>query len=218
MSYKYIIAYFVYLIFGYFSDAISSIDTLLNTFYSDIKGYSIDKTDTSNITKTGGDPTYGEITPQAVAILIQNLKLTKDDVFYDLGSGVGKMVVQIYLTTPVKKSVGIELSSIRSKQAQQVKSKLEKANKLIAGKELIFLEEDILKSSLDDATVIYVASLCFSNDFMKKLVHKLSKLKKNLKLITLSSLPILEGFKLEKKYALPMSWSTSTEVYLYILK
>jgi Histone methylation protein DOT1. len=41
---------------------------------------------------------------ESAETLIKELNITDKDVFYDLGCGVGKLVMQVGLTTPVKKA------------------------------------------------------------------------------------------------------------------
>ena len=40
--------------------------------------------------------------------MIEHVKLSEDDIFIDLGSGVGQVVLQIAASTPCKKAWGIE--------------------------------------------------------------------------------------------------------------
>ncbi|CAD7940382.1 unnamed protein product [Amoebophrya sp. A120] len=49
------------------------------------------------------------------------MDVTANDVFYDLGSGLGKAVVQTALTTPVKRAIGIEFEPTRYDAAQNAK-------------------------------------------------------------------------------------------------
>ena len=57
---------------------------------------------------------YGEITPRGITALLSYLDLDQQDVFYDLGSGFGRMCIQVYLLAPMlHKSVGVELVCYR---------------------------------------------------------------------------------------------------------
>ena len=51
--------------------------------------------------------TYGTITPDGIKTLIDNLDISKDDSFIDLGSGI-EMVIQFAINTNVKKADGVE--------------------------------------------------------------------------------------------------------------
>ena len=82
--------------------------------------------DFRSVVSTGfGDPsTYGEVTPAGARTLARALDIDSPDaddvVFMDLGSGVGKLVVQAFLEWPsVRRAVGVELSSSRSAHARR---------------------------------------------------------------------------------------------------
>ena len=204
----------------------------IERLYQGITGFGINAQEEKSITQQGGAPTYGEITYESLKTLIDDLKLTDKDVFYDLGSGVGKVALQVFLGSPVKKSAGIELSPTRCNYAQQVKAKLQKPNLLDKAKKklkdigvmskaperkLEFCNQNIVDADLSDATVIFMCSTCFSDDLMKKLDEKLSKLNKGLRILTLKKLPESSKLKLIKTYILPMTWSSGSSVYLYEL-
>jgi SAM-dependent methyltransferase len=191
---------------------------MLTKHYEDRAGYTIEPQEQTAISNAGSSPVYGEITSEGTLMLIKELNINKDDVFYDLGCGVGKLVLQIFLDAGVKKSVGIELAPTRVAYAKKVKEKLKNEGNLDAGRIIEFHQQDLLDADVHDATVIYIASTCFSDDFMTKVVNKLSKLKPGLRLVTLTRLPILGKFRLAKTVTLPMSWSSTTTAYVYILE
>ncbi len=191
--------------------------TLLDKLYTNISGFGIDTEESQRITEQGSSPVYGEITYDSVDTLLKELKLNKKDVFYDLGCGVGKMVIQVYLTSPAKKCAGVELSPTRYKYAQQVKEELKKAGKVQKRRPLEFLNQDMCAVSLDDATVVYLASTCFSDELMQKITNKLSEGKPGLRVLTLRRLSPHKNFKLVKEYQLPMTWAQNVSVYKYQL-
>ena len=112
--------------------------------------------------------------------------------FFDLGSGMGRLVIQASLELPsVSKSVGIELLPSRNKIAAQtwndllqsgdasrirtlaVKSwGIEEDDKNIASA-VDLHEGDLFELDISQATHIYVSSLCFSDDMMNKLLAKI---------------------------------------------
>ena len=205
---------------------IASLLTLNNThpykiyiehLYGGKSGFVIPKEEEEFIKNTGNDSTYGEITYEGVEKLIKKFNLKKEDCFYDLGCGIGKMVIQIYLTTPAKKSCGIELSSSRTNKAKQIKRHLKQESKIDQERQLKFIEGDILNASLEDASAIFISSLCFSDDLMEKITNKLSRLKNGLKIATSQKLPNKETFKLIETINIPMTWSPSSPIYLYEL-
>ena len=61
--------------------------------------------------------TYGELTYEGCTRLGEILAMGPDDVFYDLGSGLGRATIQAHLQWGVKRAVGVELSAERSAPA-----------------------------------------------------------------------------------------------------
>lgn len=216
---------------------------LLDALYQNVSGYRIAEEEKQSIRCEGGDPTYGEILYESAQVLLEDLQLTPQDVFYDLGSGAGKLIAQVYLTTPVKKAAGIELSPSRCNMAQTrapylrkiaevttrfncditaaINQKPVQQTRCLPSKELIFSQENMLKADLSDATVVFMCSTCFSDELMHNITNKLAGLKEGLRVITLKDLPPHKDFKLVRNYQLPMSWSKSSAgspVYVYKLE
>lgn len=188
---------------------------IIDDLYKNINGFSISEKERSNIREQGGNPTYGEITYKGAAELLRKLNLKETDVLYDLGSGVGKLVVQVGLTTPAK-VVGIELSKTRHEYAISVQKEIEKRN-LVKKDKITFINKNINDVPLDQATVLFMCSTCFSDELMRSLTEKLGKLKKGLRVVTLRKLPEPHNFKLIESLQLPMTWSNNTNVYIYQL-
>ena len=115
---------------------------------------------------------YGELTRKGVDGVVNHFKqyFNKDTVFYDLGCGLGKMVLHIGLQYTPKKSCGIELSKERLKCANDLKEKHCKDNKIIS-----FIEGDFFVNDLNDATIVYVDNTAMSHDMTKKIIDKLPK-------------------------------------------
>lgn len=189
--------------------------TLINEIYEEISGFNVPSQEYDFITHAGGAPTYGEITFEGAKKLAQILDITENDVFYDLGCGVGKLVMQVYLTTPVKKSMGIELSKTRIDGAKKALKELKERGKIEKGRKLIFKEGDIVKANIKDATAVFISSLCFSDELMQKLTDKLAKLKKGLRVATSRELKPHEALKSLGSHNIPMSWSSASTVYVY---
>lgn len=194
----------------------TDIPMIIDELYKNISGFTITEKERTDVRDKGGNPTYGEITYKGADELLRTLDLKPTDVFYDLGSGVGKLVVQAILTTPIKKAVGVELSPTRHEHAVSIKKELATRD-LLKDKELEFVNQNVSQAALSDATVIFMCSTCFSDELMKSLTDKFSKLKKGVRVITLRKLPEPNKFKLIKQLHLPMSWSNSSIVYIYQL-
>lgn len=61
---------------------------------------------------------YGETSYDLICQLIDNINMTEDDTFIDLGSGVGQIVLQVAASTSCKMVWGIERSEWPSRFAK----------------------------------------------------------------------------------------------------
>ena len=188
--------------------------TIIQEVYEDLSGFSIDDTERKMIEDAGGNATYGEITPEALGQLIDYFKLAQQDVFFDLGSGVGKVCVQVALTTPAT-AIGIELSPARYQMAQQAKEALMSRKILTKANKLQFYEQNILDADLSKGTVFFTCSTCFSDALMQTLTQKIASSGKHVRVATLRQLPENQYFALDKVFNLKMTWSENSPVYVY---
>src|SRR5262245_5708685 len=76
----------------------------LNILYHNIYGHRLNHRQNKSISET-----YGEILYPSIDKLLTELSLTEQDVFLDFGSGLGKVVIQVFLRSEVKESCGIEI-------------------------------------------------------------------------------------------------------------
>ena len=131
-------------------------------------------------------------------------------VFCDMGSGVGRFVMQTFMEMPrVSKSLGIELAPLRHQHAltawDQLKSKAESipqdincqdGGDIVENATVEFVQADFLEADLSEVTHMYISSLCFTEDMMYELAAKLEHGAPNLQCVaTLRQFPK----KFEKK-------------------
>lgn len=194
----------------------NQIEQIISNTYQDENGFSISGAEREFIEKSGGNPTYGEILPSSLAQLIEKLQLTKYDTLFDLGSGAGKVCIQVALSSPAK-AVGIELSKTRCELAQKIKQQLIEAGILTDIHKLQFIEGNIKDYDLSPGTVFFMCSTCFSDELMKELTHQFLKIPHTIKIVTLRELPLDHDnrFRLIDTLNLPMSWSNGSSVYVY---
>lgn len=157
-------------------------------------------------------PLYGEILYSSLCKVIQELDIQPDDIIVDLGSGVGKIPMQFFLTTEVKKAIGIEGFSKRHRGAMQAREKLEEASPLLfkAGRNLIFIEGNFLQQDLSSATIIYIA--CFDETVLEELAVLLQKCLHLKYLISLK--PIATPLRFSKEIELDYSFGP-INAYIY---
>lgn len=187
---------------------------LINRIYKDICGFEIPKTDEQHVRSSTGSPIYGEITTGALSKLLKDLRLNKNDVFYDLGSGVGKVVMQTALASAVGKAIGVELSETRYENSLLALTRAKTFVPRISSR-CRFINDDILRVDLSQATVIYTCSTAFSQKFMRQMLSHIAGFKQKFKLVSLQDLPDNRYFSLHHKLRLDMSWQRSTAVYIY---
>lgn len=112
--------------------------------------------------------TYGEILYPSVNTIIDYIDIDENDILYDLGSGVGKVALQFFLKTPVKKACGIEASGARHQFAEKIYKQLkyEFPELFVKGRELKSMQGNFLEEDISDATIIYTCSTCFSEELL----------------------------------------------------
>jgi SAM-dependent methyltransferase len=163
------------------------------------------------------NPLYGEITYEGMEALAKLIRFAPSDVFYDLGSGTGKLVTYFYLTTPIKKSVGVEMVGARHQLAMNTANKLKSEGFLMKEGNLEFLHANLREVNFEDATIIYMSSLCFPKELMEELSQRFLQLKPGLRII--SSQPLFKHprLRLLQQGLLSMTWTSSSLSYYYEL-
>ena len=187
----------------------------LEKIYEGISGFGIPEQEVKFIKKSGGAPTYGEIKFESAQQLLDYFNPTENDVFYDLGSGVGKFVLHAYLAKNIKKSCGIELSGTRYEFAVKALGSAKKLGVFDPKREVSFLNDDIVNAPFDDATIIFMCATCYSDELMEKIAEKLIKVGPGLRIATLREFKERPTLKKIETLKLPMTWSESSPVYIY---
>lgn len=161
--------------------------------------------------------TYGEILPQSATPLINYLNLSPADSFLDLGSGLGKLLLQVFLETSVQKAIGIEIDGSLNQQAQTACDIARKElPEFFINREINFIHSDFLKCDLPAVTHVLIASPCFTPSLLECLVAKLNEIDSIQCLISLRPLLTLNKLKFYKTMRLECSWDSAL-AYIYIL-
>lgn len=179
-------------------------------------GYFLSDAEERRVVRTGSSSTYGEIRPGAVGRLLEQLTPSRRDVVYDLGSGIGKVVLQVALTCRVERVVGVELVRSRHEIAERV---LERARErgLLVTKDVQLRCADLMRTPMDDATIVYTCSTAFPDPFMRRLARRLAKLRPGLRLVTTQELDPPGRFVPRQVLRLPMTWNRAGRVHVYRL-
>jgi SAM-dependent methyltransferase len=182
------------------------------------------------------EDSYGEIPQESAAKLFQNpmVNLQAGETFADLGSGLGRLVVDAALVANVKRAIGVELSETRSASACKALTNVTKAfpTQDASGwraerhrSEVELYQGNILdlgKDFLGKINVAYVANLCFRPDLLNAVAVKLSRdLPDGSRVVSLRNLELnkdTKRLKFKGTVDLPMSWSVegyAQAVYVY---
>eukprot|EP00930_Biecheleria_cincta_P048592 TRINITY_DN33880_c0_g1_i1.p1 TRINITY_DN33880_c0_g1~~TRINITY_DN33880_c0_g1_i1.p1 ORF type:complete len:287 (-),score=39.70 TRINITY_DN33880_c0_g1_i1:52-912(-) len=149
-------------------DVSEKLDTLQSVYDGLRSGYAIPEEEKQCISDAEGIKAYGEILPAASLALLMAADLRPKDVFVDLGSGTGKVVVLAALCTAVGKAVGIELSETRAAVSLEAIRKAE-----LQGRCAVFAEDFLKAPCLAEATVCYCCNYTFPDESFVQLAARL---------------------------------------------
>lgn len=171
---------------------------------------------TSNQNRKSLAATYGEILYPSVNKLLSVLNLTSEDIFLDLGSGLGKVVMQVFLKSDAAQALGIEYELHLHIQAQSAATTL--LSRLpLTQRRLHFLHADFLSCAYQSATVVLAGSPCFSPDMLFLLAQRLEQTPTLHTVLSLRPLPMLKRFRYITTMRIECSWDSSL-CYLYSSK
>lgn len=165
----------------------------------------------------GANETYGEIYYYSALKLLNCLKITENDVFLDIGFGIGKLIFQTFLLTDAASVTGIEINEARYNIACNIKNKIEQElPQLFEGKRSInLINGDFLECNLDGITIVYLCCTVFSFELLCAVGIKLNSMSSVQKIVSFRKLPHLDNFRLIKRLFLHCSWD-KVPCYIYV--
>uniref|UniRef100_A0A183BNH5 Histone-lysine N-methyltransferase, H3 lysine-79 specific n=1 Tax=Globodera pallida TaxID=36090 RepID=A0A183BNH5_GLOPA len=136
--------------------------------------------------------TYGETSFERMKMIIDEIKPTENDVFVDLGSGVGQLVIQMAGGSQVQKAVGIEIANLPADFARKLESEFKKWMSWFGRqfrpfqlKHGDFLNEEYRRLITEEATIIFVNNFAFQSDLELRIKRELlSDLKQGTRIIS----------------------------------
>jgi hypothetical protein len=153
--------------------------------------------------------------------------LNENDVFVDIGSGVGNINLQVFCETPVKKSIGIELLPSRNAYADLARTICALFFSDLFGvdgtRELEFITGDFadkknkeIKSAFNEATVIFSHSWMFPEELMVKFGERVLEDAPNVDLIISSrQVPQLDERWIVSRIELQADWNEKSPFFVY---
>jgi hypothetical protein len=172
-------------------------------------------TNDSNLVRS----TYGEVKYNSIESLIKELIITDQDVFYDLGSGTGKIVMQFFMNTPVKYAFGVEYFPERSYNAEIALKRLYKSHpEILDNNRIISYQIQNIKDIhyLDNATIVFLCSTCYPVELLGYVYEKLKDSDKIRYIITHKEYPdFARKLPNKKTIQLPCTWSNNLTWFIY---
>lgn len=136
---------------------------------------------------------YGETSYDLICQMIDQIPIGPDDVFIDLGSGVGQVVLQMAATQPLRTCIGIERADVPSRYAEQMDhhfrvwmrwfGKRFGEYKLIKGDFLV----DEHREKINSATVVFVNNFAFGPNVDHHLKERFADLKDGARIVSSKS-------------------------------
>lgn len=118
--------------------------------------------------------TYGEILRPGVEKLIEHIyKIKRDlspsDVFVDIGSGTGKLLIHSAFLLPVKTYVGIEIVEERVKYSKHILEQFTPGD----NKKIFFINKDVRDFDLSIAKIVFCNNTYFDDKLVEEIFNKL---------------------------------------------
>ncbi|CAK9059902.1 unnamed protein product [Durusdinium trenchii] len=179
--------------------------------YEDIWLYDLPEQEEALLEASGGDATYGEVSPELIEWLLAECPMHAEDLLSDFGSGSGRALLYLALRTGLP-AIGVELSKTRCRCAETYRMLAEP----FLQSQVQFLQCDLLDDGPHrDATVVLFANKLFTEDFALRALRRRGQLPRALLLLKPLELEPAE-LPLRKTAALRTSWSPKQPVWLYM--
>ena len=188
----------------------------INKLYEGLSGFGLaNASEDKNVT-------YGELKTESIPILyeiysryapLSNIIGSYRN-FYDLGCGIGKIVLGLTALNSSLKGIGIEFISERVQRANTALQRLRDTSikQRVEFVCLSFLDESI---NYSNACWIFISNLCLTEDIQKQLTEKLERELNNGSIVVCSKALNSTKFEQLNHITLPMSWSDESKVYVY---
>lgn len=136
---------------------------------------------------------YGETSYDLVCQMIDQIEINQEDVFIDLGSGVGQVVLQMAATMPTKSCLGIERADVPSRYAQGMDVTFKAWMKWFGKKygDYQLLKGDFLadehREKINTATIVFVNNFAFGPNVDHQLKERFADLRDGAKIVSSKS-------------------------------
>lgn len=144
-------------------EKITTADSLINghkdEYLSKLKNFESEDLGYGEITKSGANSIFNYIK--------KNIDIKSDDVFYDIGSGNGKLSIHFSLISNFKFVKGVEIDKYRHLYS------LEIAKNIGGLDNLILINDNVIDLDISDAKVVFMNDTLFSKNLISEIISKL---------------------------------------------
>ena len=184
--------------------------------------FSISEADIKHVNTLSGSAkavNYGEVLLSSWATVLLHVGLGPDDVFLDLGSGRGLLVLYTQLSCGVRRSIGVELSRERHAIATRALALLRTRDPRAAAA-TEFRNEDMRATDLSEATCVFLMNADLPHKLVAAVWERLLQRERPCVVLTLYAPRDVEASRLPPRETLsriPQSWNSNTDVLVYRL-
>lgn len=156
---------------------------------------------------------YGEAKVESLAEILKIAEPKDGDVFYDLGSGGGKVVLAAAMMFPFRKAAGVEKIKELTEASETVKTRAKDCGCQNL-ENIEFRCQDFLDTDFSDADIIFINSTCLPCETMDALAVEMESLKNGARIITVTKQLKKDYLKEFESKKFEFSWGEAT-VYFY---
>jgi len=160
--------------------------------------------------------TYGEILYAGMNKLLSKIKFTDQDIFIDIGSGLGKIVAQVFLHSNVKEAHGIEISpdlhSLATAIAERIQTELPHFYE--GNRKLNFILGNFLETPMLPATIAFINAICLPPTLLHALGDIINNTTSIHTVLTTRPIPTLQRLSFKKTIHIQCSWDSAL-CYVY---
>lgn len=166
---------------------------MLRHIVQQVYNYAVSEPEKLNQYEPFSPEVYGETSFELVCQMVDEINITQDDVFIDLGSGVGQVVLQVAASTNAKICIGIEKADVPSRYAENMNQMFRSWMKWFGKKygEYQLLKGDFLadehREKIMSATVVFVNNFAFGPNVDHSLKERFAELKDAAKIVSSKS-------------------------------
>lgn len=195
--------------------ATDKVKGIFDFLYKNINGMTISNEARAKLPSWYVGHTYGEITYDGFSQMLTMAKPKKNEVFYDLGSGIGKGVFLAAMLTNFSKVIGIEIIKELYDASQHILDDYKKlVQNNILNQLIKFIHGDFNEADFSDADIIFINATCMRYEFNFPFMLKLEQLKKGTRIITNTLSIQSEKYAIKNIGSVDFTWGKE-EVFIH---